>query len=83
MEGLRVEADGGVALKVTVRAAAEDGNANAAIVKLLAGEWGLAQSSLSLRSGATDRRKSFHLTGEATHLLARLEGWLEKWTEQA
>jgi hypothetical protein len=83
VEGLRPEADGGVALKVTVRAAAEDGKANAAIVKLLASEWGLAQSSLSLRSGATDRRKSFHLAGEPAALLARLEGWLKKWTEQA
>ena len=72
-----------MALKVTVRAAAEDGKANAAIVKLLAGEWGLAQSLLSLRSGAADRRKSFHLAGEPAALLARLEGWLKKWTEQA
>jgi hypothetical protein len=40
IEGPRAEAGGG-ALRVTVRAAAEDGKANAAIVKLLAGEWEL------------------------------------------
>ena len=66
-----------------MRAAAEDGKANAAIVKLLAGEWGLPQAALTLRSGAADRRKSFHLAGEPTQLLARLEGWLKQWTEQA
>jgi uncharacterized protein (TIGR00251 family) len=82
IEGLRAEAGGG-ALRVTVRAAAEDGKANAAIVKLLAGEWELPRASISLVSGAKDRRKSFHLAGEPQALLARLEGWLKKWTEQA
>ena len=72
-----------MALKVTVRAAAEDGKANAAIVKLLAGEWHLPQTTLSLLTGAADRRKSFHLAGEPSALLARLEGWLKKWTEPA
>jgi len=83
VEGLRRDADGGVAIKLTVRAAAQDGKANEAIVKLLAGEWGLPQRLLTLRSGATDRRKSFHLAGDPAALLARLEGWLKKWTEQA
>jgi uncharacterized protein (TIGR00251 family) len=83
IEGLRAEAGGGAALRVTVRAAAEDGKANAAIVKLLAGEWELPRASISLVSGAKDRRKSFHLAGEPQALLARLEGWLKKWTEQA
>jgi uncharacterized protein len=83
IEGLRAEAGGGGALRVTVRAAAEDGKANAAIVKLLAGEWELPRASISLLTGAKDRRKSFHLAGEPQALLARLEGWLKKWTEQA
>lgn len=72
-----------MALRVTVRAAAEGGKANAAIVKLLAGEWGLPRTLLRLLAGAKDRRKSFHLAGEPQALLARLEGWLKKWTEQA
>ena len=83
MEGLRTEADGGRSLKVTVRAAAQDGKANAAIVDLLAGEWGIPKTALNLVSGAKDRRKSFHLAGEPVALLARLEGWLKKWTEPA
>jgi uncharacterized protein len=83
VDGLRPQADGGVALSVTIRAAAEDGKANAAIIKLLAGEWGLPSASLRLVGGARDRRKSFHLAGEPKILLARLEGWLRKWTDQA
>ncbi len=83
IEGLRAEADGGVALRVVVRAAPEDGKANAAILKLLAGEWRLPRAALRLVSGAGDRRKSFHLAGEPRALLAHLEGWLAKWTERA
>jgi uncharacterized protein len=83
IEGLRAGADGTLALRVTVRAAAEDGKANAAIVKLLAGEWELPQASISLLTGAKDRRKSFHLAGEPQALRSRLEGWLKKWTERA
>ena len=83
IEGLQAEAGGGGALRVTVRAAAEDGKANAAIVKLLTGEWELPRASISLLTGAKDRRKSFHLAGEPQALLAWLEGWLKKWTEQA
>jgi uncharacterized protein len=83
VEGLRAEADGAAALKVTVRAAAEGGKANAAIVELLADEWGLPKSALRLVGGAKDRRKSFHLAGEPEALLAQLEGWLKKWTERA
>jgi uncharacterized protein YggU (UPF0235/DUF167 family) len=83
IEGLRPQADGGVALRVAVRAAAEDGKANAAIVALLAGEWRVPQRSLRLVSGSSDRRKSFHLAGEPKALLARLESWLRQQTERS
>jgi len=82
VEGLRPEADGAVALRVAVRAAPQDGKANAAIAKLLAAEWGMPRSALSLVAGATDRRKSFHLAGRPEALLAMLEGWLRQWTER-
>jgi uncharacterized protein len=81
VEGLRAEADGSVALRVSVRAAPEDGRANAAIVKLLAAEWEVPKSRLRLLSGARDRRKVFVLTGEPMALAARLQGWLTQWTE--
>jgi uncharacterized protein YggU (UPF0235/DUF167 family) len=82
VEGLRAEADGSLALRVSVRAAPEDGKANAAIARLLAAEWDVPKSRLRLVSGATDRRKFFVLTGEPTALAARLEGWLRQCTEQ-
>ena len=63
------------------RRAPEDGKANAAIAKLLAGEWDVPKSRLRLVSGATDRRKFFVLTGEPAALAARLEGWLRQCTE--
>ena len=81
VEGLRAEADGSLALRVSVRAAPEDGKANAAIARLLAAEWDVPKSRLRLVSGATDRRKFFVLTGEPTALAARLEGWLRQCTE--
>lgn len=82
MDGLRSEADGSVALKVSVRAAPEIGKANAAIARLLAEEWDMPKSALRLAAGASDRRKIFVLAGEPSALRARLEGWLKQWTDR-
>ena len=81
IEGLRAQADGGTALRVAVRAAPEDGKANAAIAALLAHEWRVPRRSLRLVSGAADRRKSFLLSGEPKALLAQLESWLRQQAE--
>jgi len=81
IEGLRALADGGTALRVAVRAAAEDGKANAAIAALLAREWRVPKRSLRLVSGAADRRKSFRLSGESKALLAQLDSWLRQRAE--
>ena len=70
------EPDGGKALKVAVTAAPEDGKANAAVTALLAKEWGVAKSAISVVSGATDRRKLVEIRGPSPALLARLQGWL-------
>lgn len=82
IEGLRAEADGSVALRISVRAAPEDGKANAAIAKLLAATWDVPKTRLRLTSGATDRRKLFVLEGDPAALAARLQGWLTQWTER-
>jgi uncharacterized protein (TIGR00251 family) len=74
--GLQPEADGGMALKVAVTAAPEDGKANAAVIALLAKEWGVAKSAISVVSGATDRRKLVEIRGPSQDLLARLQRWL-------
>lgn len=76
VEGLAPEADGGVALKVAVTAAPEDGKANAAVIKLLAVEWGVAKSTIEVVLGAADRRKLLHLAGDPAALTRRLEKWL-------
>lgn len=44
-------------LKVYVTAAAEDGKANEAVLKLLSKEMGVSKSSLEIVFGATDRNK--------------------------
>jgi uncharacterized protein (TIGR00251 family) len=74
--GLLDEPDGGKALKVQVTAAPESGKANEAVIALLAREWGVAKSAISVVSGATDRRKLVEIRGPSQALLAQLQGWL-------
>ena len=74
--GLLDEPDGGKALKVQVTAVPESGKANEAVIALLAKEWGVAKSAISVVSGATDRRKLVEIRGPSQDLLARLQGWL-------
>jgi uncharacterized protein (TIGR00251 family) len=74
--GLLNEPDGGKVLKVAVTAAPEDGKANAAVVALLAKEWGVAKSAISVVSGATDRRKIIEIRGQSAELMQRLQAWL-------
>lgn len=53
----------GEALKVKVRAAPEDGRANAAVIKLLADALGLPQKAIALESGVTSRNKRIRIDG--------------------
>ena len=50
-------AEGGPRLKVSVTVVAEDGKANAAVLKLVAGALDLAPSKLAILRGATSRDK--------------------------
>jgi hypothetical protein len=74
--GLAAEADGGVALKVAVTAAPEDGKANAAVIALLAEAWDVPKSALAVVAGAADRRKTIHLQGDPRRLMQSLRLWL-------
>jgi uncharacterized protein YggU (UPF0235/DUF167 family) len=67
--GLVGEADGGVALKVMVTAAAEQGKANEALIALLARVWHVAKSDIAIVVGASDRRKTLHVAGASPQLL--------------
>ena len=53
----------GDALKVRVRCAPVDGKANKELVETLADAFGLAKSSVSLRSGETSKTKRVLLAG--------------------
>jgi uncharacterized protein (TIGR00251 family) len=75
IEGLVADAEGGVRLKVAVNAAAEDGRANSAVLELLAREWRLPRASLTLKNGASDRRKTVAIAGDPDHLMSALLTW--------
>lgn len=76
--GLVAEADGGVALKIMVTAAAEDGKANEALIALIARDWHIAKSTIAIVAGAGDRRKTLYIAGSATSLLPALEARVDR-----
>jgi len=61
-------------LHVRVTAAPADGQANAAVAKLLAKALGLPTRDVVLVSGATNRNKVFEVPVEAGELKAKLRG---------
>ena len=67
--------DGTQALKVSVTEIPEDGRANAAVIKLLAKEWGVPKSAIRLVRGDVDRNKVLEVSG-GRGLLTRIESWL-------
>jgi uncharacterized protein len=69
--GIADAGQGDAVLKVMVTAVPEAGKANEALIKLLAKEWGVPKSSISLVAGATDRNKILHIAGDAGDLIAR------------
>lgn len=64
------------ALKVAVTAAPEDGKANAAVIALLAKEFGVAKSAISVVAGATDRRKIVEIRGPSAELMQKIQARL-------
>ena len=75
--GIEAEADGGAALKVAVTAAPEGGKANAALIRVLAKEWGLPKTVMSINGGAASRRKTLFIAGDPRDLITRLKRWVE------
>jgi hypothetical protein len=73
VEGWTTDADGRPLLKVRVAAAATDGQANAAVIALLAKALGRPRSAVRLAAGAGGRVKRFEIEGlEAADLAQRL-----------
>ena len=73
IDGVETRADDRPALKVRVRAAPSEGEANAALIALLARELDLPRSAVALVAGATARLKTVALTGEAQRLASLLK----------
>lgn len=73
--GMAADAEGGCVLKVVVTAPADKGKANAAVVKLLAKEWGLAKSEMDIIHGSASRAKTLLIRGDSAALMRRLTDW--------
>jgi uncharacterized protein YggU (UPF0235/DUF167 family) len=73
IEGLERRADGQCVLKVRVRAAASEGEANAALVSLIAHAVGVPPRDVTLVAGTTARIKRLMIAGHGPTLAAALE----------
>jgi uncharacterized protein len=76
IDGLALLDDGATVLRLRVTEPPEDGKANAALIRLLAKEWRLPKSTLSLVAGHSDRRKTVAVAGDPAALRRDLERWL-------
>jgi uncharacterized protein (TIGR00251 family) len=73
VDGVEQLADGRSVLKVRVRAPASEGEANAALVKLIAGTIGIASREVELVAGMSSRVKRLKIAGNGAALAATLE----------
>ena len=73
IDGVAKLADGQSVLKVRVRAAPADGEANEALARVLAKSVGVPPSAVSLLQGAAGRLKTFRIAGDPARLAAALE----------
>ncbi|MBT9444837.1 MAG: DUF167 domain-containing protein [Hyphomonadaceae bacterium] len=80
VEGVAVDSAGEPHIKARVRAAPEDGKANAALEALLAKALGVPKSAVRVERGATARIKSVAVDGVDA---ARIQSWLQSFGETA
>jgi hypothetical protein len=73
IDGVATLADGARVLIARVRAAPEDGKANAALRALMAARLGVAPSRVKLAAGAKSRVKQIFVAGDSGELIGRLE----------
>jgi uncharacterized protein len=73
VEGIESMADGRSVAKARVRAAASEGEANAALINLIARTLGVPPSRITLVAGATARIKRLRVVGDAGTMAAALE----------
>ncbi|MBB1089915.1 DUF167 domain-containing protein [Rhodopseudomonas pseudopalustris] len=68
VDGLETLSDGRPVVKVRVRAIADGGEANRAVIELLAKSLGVPKRNVRLLSGATSRQKQIAIDGDPTKL---------------
>ena len=68
IDGIEQLADGRSVLKVRVRAIADGGEANRAVLQLLAKSLGVPKTSVRLLAGATSRQKQIAVDGDPVRL---------------
>ena len=73
IDGVETLADERVVLKARVRAAPTDGEANDALVRLIAKAVGVPPRSVTIVSGMTSRVKRLSIAGDAEAVIAALE----------
>lgn len=73
LDGIETLADGRQVLKARVRAAPSEGEANAALIALLAKELQTSRSQMTLTAGAGARLKRIVVRGDAEALAAQLQ----------
>jgi uncharacterized protein (TIGR00251 family) len=73
VDGIEILSDGRSVLKARVRAAPIDGEANTALIRLLAETLDVAPRDVNLTAGTTARIKRILIHGDAAMLAARLE----------
>ncbi|MEH2490098.1 DUF167 domain-containing protein [Bradyrhizobium sp. AZCC 2230] len=72
VDGIEQLSDGRSVLKVRVRAIADGGEANRAVLGLLAKSLGVPKASVSLLSGSTSRLKQVAIAGDPARLTEAL-----------
>jgi len=73
IDGIEIMSDNRAVLKIRVRAAPSEGEANAALIKLIAKAVGVPPRDVSLAAGATARIKRLNISGDGPTLVAVLE----------
>jgi len=81
IDGFELRSDGLTSLKARVRALPEKGEANKALIRLLAKSLGFARGELDVVAGAKDRNKTVLIAGDPEDIVARLEERLAGYVE--
>ncbi len=77
VQGVVADAKGNGAIKIAVTAVPENGQANDAVIKLLAKSWRLRKTDMHIVRGATDRNKVLLIDGDGSVLLETLKTYIQ------